>query len=46
MRVVFNRAAALGVRTGVGHYTAELYRCLRAQATDIQIDGYPSRGLW
>lgn len=46
MRVVFNRSAALGVRTGVGHYTAELFRCLCAQADDMQIDGYPSRGLW
>ncbi|MCI0682825.1 MAG: glycosyltransferase family 4 protein [Gemmataceae bacterium] len=50
MRVVFNRSAALGVRTGVGHYTAELFRGLCALAGDlpdaIHIDGYPRSGLW
>ena len=28
MRVVVNQLAALGRRTGIGHYTAELLRCL------------------
>ena len=32
MRIVFNRQAALGARTGIGHYTAELLHALQAQA--------------
>ena len=30
MRVVVNQLAALGQKTGVGHYTSQLLRCLRA----------------
>jgi alpha-1,3-rhamnosyl/mannosyltransferase len=41
MRVVVNQLAALGVKTGIGHYTVELLRCLREQAGSDQIDGYP-----
>jgi glycosyltransferase involved in cell wall biosynthesis len=32
MRVVINGSMALGPRTGIGHYTAELLRCLHEQA--------------
>ena len=32
MRVIVNRFPTLGQRTGIGHYTAELLRCLHAQA--------------
>lgn len=41
MRVVVNQQVALGVRTGIGHYTAELLRCLREQAGAEQIDAFP-----
>jgi len=34
MRVVVNELAALGPKTGIGHYTAQLLRCLRAQGED------------
>jgi alpha-1,3-rhamnosyl/mannosyltransferase len=42
MRVVVNQLAALGQKTGVGHYTAELLRCLRRQAGPDQVDGFPT----
>jgi alpha-1,3-rhamnosyl/mannosyltransferase len=41
MRVVVNQLAALGRRTGVGHYTAELLRGLRAQAPPGTITAFP-----
>jgi alpha-1,3-rhamnosyl/mannosyltransferase len=41
MRVVVNQQAALGLKTGIGHYTTELLRCLRAQAGDDEIEAYP-----
>jgi glycosyltransferase involved in cell wall biosynthesis len=45
MRVVLNYlAAAETARTGIGHYTAELLRCLRQQAGDDVIDTFP--GPW
>lgn len=45
MRIVLNYlAAAEAARTGVGHYTAELLRCLREQAGDDVIDTFP--GPW
>jgi alpha-1,3-rhamnosyl/mannosyltransferase len=45
--VVVNQLSTLGQRTGVGHYTFELLRCLRAQATAAeQIDCFPSGWLW
>jgi alpha-1,3-rhamnosyl/mannosyltransferase len=53
MRVVYNRLSTLGQKTGVGHHTAELLRCLREQAgPDDLIDEYPgrlprrARGAW
>ena len=30
MRVIVNQLPALGIKTGIGHYTTELLRCLRA----------------
>jgi glycosyltransferase involved in cell wall biosynthesis len=42
MRVVVNQLASLGVKTGIGHYTTELLRCLREQAADDQIESFPN----
>jgi alpha-1,3-rhamnosyl/mannosyltransferase len=45
MRVVVNQLPALGARTGIGHYTVQLLRCLREQAgTDI-IESFPEGWL-
>jgi alpha-1,3-rhamnosyl/mannosyltransferase len=45
MRVVLNYlAASEAAKTGVGHYTAELLRCLRMQAGEDVIDTFP--GAW
>jgi glycosyltransferase involved in cell wall biosynthesis len=42
MRVVLNYLVASETpRTGIGHYTAELFRCLRQQAGDDIIDTFP-----
>jgi alpha-1,3-rhamnosyl/mannosyltransferase len=41
MRVVVNQQAALGLKTGIGHYTTELLRCLRQQAGPQEIEAYP-----
>jgi alpha-1,3-rhamnosyl/mannosyltransferase len=41
MRVVVNQLPALGQKTGIGHYTVQLLRCLRAQAGTDRIDGFP-----
>jgi glycosyltransferase involved in cell wall biosynthesis len=41
MRVIVNQLAALGAKTGIGHYTVELLRCLRQQAGADQIDSFP-----
>jgi glycosyltransferase involved in cell wall biosynthesis len=41
MRVLVNRLVGLGRRTGIGHYTAELLRCLRRQAGPDVIDDFP-----
>jgi alpha-1,3-rhamnosyl/mannosyltransferase len=52
MRVVVNELATLGRRTGVGHYTAELVRCLRRHTSPGTIIGFPDplmrrvRQLW
>jgi glycosyltransferase involved in cell wall biosynthesis len=52
MRVLVNGTSALGGKTGVGHYTAQLLRCLRAQAPHDLIESFPSpwvrkpRALW
>jgi alpha-1,3-rhamnosyl/mannosyltransferase len=42
MRVLVNGLTASGGRTGIGHYTAELLRCLRDQTGDAVIDCFPS----
>jgi alpha-1,3-rhamnosyl/mannosyltransferase len=41
MRVVVSQLAGLGLRTGIGHYTIQLLRCLREQAGDDTVDGFP-----
>jgi alpha-1,3-rhamnosyl/mannosyltransferase len=41
MRVVVNQLAALGLKTGIGHYTVQLLRCLRAQAGPDRVEGFP-----
>ena len=41
MRVIVNQIAGLGQKTGIGHYTTELLRCLREQADGDVIDDYP-----
>lgn len=41
MRVVVNQLVALSPKTGVGHYTTQLLRCLREQAGTDQIDAFP-----
>ncbi|MFN4260426.1 MAG: glycosyltransferase family 4 protein [Gemmataceae bacterium] len=41
MRVIVNQLVALGRKTGVGFYAAELMRCLRAQAGTDEIVSYP-----
>lgn len=45
MRVVVNQLASLGQKTGIGHYTAELLRCMRAQGTGDEIMEYPTGRL-
>lgn len=42
MRVVINQLVALSLKTGIGHYTEQLVRCLRAQARDDRIDCFPT----
>jgi len=45
MRIILNYlAAAESAKTGVGHYTAELLRCLHQQAGEDIIDTFP--GPW
>src|SRR5262249_39644031 len=41
MRALINTFSALGPRTGIGHYTTELVRCLLQQAGDGEIDLFP-----
>jgi alpha-1,3-rhamnosyl/mannosyltransferase len=41
MRVVINQLAALGRKTGVGHYTRQLLLALRSHVPEHQIDGFP-----
>jgi glycosyltransferase involved in cell wall biosynthesis len=41
MRVVVNQLPALGIKTGIGHYTVQLLRCLRQQAGEDDIEGFP-----
>jgi alpha-1,3-rhamnosyl/mannosyltransferase len=46
MRVIINQQTALGFRTGVGHYTAQLLESLRRQAGDNEIAAFPDGCLW
>jgi alpha-1,3-rhamnosyl/mannosyltransferase len=41
MRVLVNSLTAAGVRTGIGHYTHELLRCLRGLAGPGEITTFP-----
>jgi alpha-1,3-rhamnosyl/mannosyltransferase len=41
MRVVVNRLAALGVKTGIGHYTTQLLRCLAEQTGPGEVEAFP-----
>ncbi len=41
MRVIVNRLAALGLKTGIGHYATQLLRCLHARAAPGDIDEFP-----
>jgi glycosyltransferase involved in cell wall biosynthesis len=45
MRVLVNGLAAAGPMTGIGHYTTQLLRCLRAQADKEDIYVFPNRWL-
>jgi alpha-1,3-rhamnosyl/mannosyltransferase len=42
MRVVINQSTALGQKAGIGHYTDQLLRHLRAIAGDDRIDTFPT----
>jgi alpha-1,3-rhamnosyl/mannosyltransferase len=41
LRVVVNQLAALGLKTGIGHYTVQLLRCLREQISEGEIEAFP-----
>jgi alpha-1,3-rhamnosyl/mannosyltransferase len=43
MRVLVNGLAASGSMTGIGHYTAQLLRCLRQQMAPEEIGVFPNR---
>jgi glycosyltransferase involved in cell wall biosynthesis len=45
MRVLVNGLAATGPMTGIGHYVAQLLRCLHEQAEAEEIHSFPSRWL-
>src|SRR5262249_38956992 len=40
MRVIVNQLSALGRKTGIGHYAAELLRCLQTNTESERIDGF------
>jgi alpha-1,3-rhamnosyl/mannosyltransferase len=45
MRVIVNELPALTQKTGVGHYTSEVLRCMRARAGNDGIDSFPTGGM-
>ena len=45
MRVLLNQLPAPGPKTGIGHYIAELERCLRPQAAADEVVTYPPAWL-
>jgi alpha-1,3-rhamnosyl/mannosyltransferase len=47
MRVLINRSLAQGQKTGIGHYTAQLFRSLKQHAQqDEKIAGFPGGWIW
>ncbi len=42
MRVLINGISMAGAKTGIGHYTAELYRCLPARAGADEVGCFPA----
>jgi alpha-1,3-rhamnosyl/mannosyltransferase len=46
MRVLVNQLSALSQRTGIGHYTSQLLRCLQANAGMDVVDAFPNQWLW
>src|SRR5262245_32906526 len=42
VRVVVNQSVTLSPKTGIGHYTAELLRCLRRQGGEDEIAAFPN----
>lgn len=46
MRVVINQWSALGQRTGIGHYTSQLVRCLSKQSGPDAVDAFPGTWVW
>jgi alpha-1,3-rhamnosyl/mannosyltransferase len=44
MRVVVNRLPALKLRTGIGHYTTQLLRCIAEQTAPGEVEPFP--GDW
>ena len=45
MRVLVNGLAAAGPKTGIGHYIAQLLRCLSEQTDAEEINSFPNRWL-
>src|SRR5258708_7579106 len=45
MRVVINALLTAGAKTGIGHYTSELLRCLREQVGPDAVDTFPAPWL-
>jgi alpha-1,3-rhamnosyl/mannosyltransferase len=45
MRVIINCMSAKGRKTGIGHHTAELLRCLHRQAAPDVVDEFPQPWL-
>jgi alpha-1,3-rhamnosyl/mannosyltransferase len=45
VRVIVNQLACAGKKTGVGHYSAQLFRHLRKQAAQDQIDSFPGTSV-
>src|SRR5262245_19583364 len=46
MKVVVNQLAASGRKTGIGHYTVELLRCLQEQAGLDEVTPFPQGWFW
>ena len=46
MRVLVNEFQAFKAKTGIGHYTTELLRGLRALSPEDVFESFPSRWIW